>query len=648
MCGIAGIVDFREPIDADVLATMRDTLAHRGPDSAGIWLRHRSLSGPQVGLAHRRLAIVDCSPAGHQPMLDPSGQLVVSFNGEIYNYRELAAELTGRGHTFRTESDTEVLLAAYAEWGEVCVERFNGMWAFAIWDARRRRLFASRDRLGKKPFFYHWNGHQFIFGSEIKALLAHPAVACRTDDAALARYCATFALPAAGGSMFAGIAQLSAAHSLSLDDQAQLTLRRYWQLDPSREVRFRTDAEYVERFRELFDDAVRLRLRADVSVGSSLSGGLDSSLIVGTIAAQRRASQAGGAQRTFSARFPERPTFDEGHFIDQVVAHTGVSAATTIPRGDDLLANVRRLHLHQEEPFLSSSIFAQWQVMSLARSEETLVLLDGQGSDELLAGYAPHVAFHLADLIRGGHWLQAWREQRAISARQHACREHIADAEQRTQLLSWSFLFEKLLKRGRETISRRLHPQQLAMPSESSAATTHRGGNRLWRRLFDDLTSRSIPLLLRYVDRNSMAFGVEVRNPFLDYRLVEFAMGLPNEQKLRDGWSKYVLREAGRGVLPEGVRTRTDKVAFITPEDEWLRGPLRDWGREALFSPRMRSLPGFPAAKVERLWQQHQSGSHNLRQHLWPWLSLAEWLAMIDERALLASPRHTPSARLCA
>jgi asparagine synthase (glutamine-hydrolysing) len=631
MCGIVGIVDFCQPVDAATLIRMRETLVHRGPDDAGAWVENDQV--PHVGLAHRRLAILDRSAAGRQPLASADRRFVVVFNGEIYNYRELARELAGRGHSFQSQTDTEVLLAAFIEWGEACVERFNGMWALAIWDDREHRLFMSRDRLGKKPLFYHWNGSRLLFASEIKALAAHPSVTCTPDETQLARFGESFALPPAGRTMFAGIEQLPAAHSLSLDTRGQLTLKRYWQLDPENQIRLKNDGEYIERFRELFDDAVRIRLRADVPVGSSLSGGLDSSLIVGTIAKLRRTEQAAAGQHTFSARFPQQPLFDEGPYIDAVVAHNGVTPHTIVPQADDLVAQIRQLHWHQEEPFLSSSIFAQWEVMRRARHEQTIVLLDGQGSDELLGGYAPHLAFHLYDLARTGRWWRAWNEYRTVSRRQRALHAQFGGADQRAQMLSVGRVWSKL--------QQRLHAKS-SMPQSNTPSP--RGPNRLWQRLHADLTQTCLPLLLRYVDRNAMAHGVEVRNPFLDYRLIEFAMAIPNDLKIRDGWSKWILREVGKGVLPEQVRTRTDKVAFITPEDDWLRGPLKPWASNLLFGPRLRELANYPRQAVEQLWNEHQSGVAHHRQNLWPWLSLGEWLTMLDEQGLASGTSVTRAA----
>ncbi len=635
MCGIAGIVDFAQPVSPAVLTQMRDVLAHRGPDGAGLWLAPAGT--PSVGLAHRRLAILDRSAAGHQPMISADGQTVLIFNGEIYNYRELAVELLRLGHSLRGNSDTEVLLAAYEAWGPACLERFNGMWAFALWDQRRRQLFAARDRLGKKPFYYFWDGQRLVFASEMKALFQHPLIPCRPDAEAVDRYCRSFSLDGVEKTMFEHIEQLPPAHHLTLDDRGSLSVSRYWAINPAARIDLPSVGDYVARFRELFADAVKLRLRADVPVGSSLSGGLDSSLIVGVVADFRRRGLAATPQRTFSARFDDRPIFDEGPFIDSVVAHTGVEAHGTTPDPDELLAEIGRLHYHQEEPFLSSSIFAQWEVMRLARRQQTIVLLDGQGSDELLGGYLPYVGYHLCDLAARGAWRSAWHEYRRFSAQQQALAHRYGDVALRTGDLSLSKIFSKATRLLTARLTRGMH-------GERKSTSDVVGGDRLGRQLHADLTRDSIPMLLRYSDRNSMAFGVEVRNPFLDHRLVEFLMQVPGDLKIRDGWTKFLLRESAVGLMPEVVRRRTDKVGFITPEDEWLRGPLRSWAEGVLLGSRLRQLPGYPLERVKRQWHAHQSGRRHLRGQLWPWLSLHQWLDMTDRGVLSRGPAQARAA----
>lgn len=642
MCGIVGVIDFRSPIDHDRLVRMRDTLAHRGPDDAGIWIDETG--SPFVGLGHRRLAILDLSESGRQPMTSRDGRLLIIFNGEIYNYLELIPQLEAHGHRFRTGTDTEVLLAAYETWGPECCRRFNGAWAFAVWDKAERRLFASRDRFGKKPFYYYWDGRLFAFASEMKALFQHPAISCRPHTPSLENYCESFAVECGPQTMFEGIKRLEPAHQLLLDRDGRLSIEQYWQIDPDHTVRLATTEDYVGRFRELFADAVKVRLRSNVPVGSSLSGGLDSSLIVGSIADWRRQGVGEELQKTFSARYPQYSTVDEGPFINAVVQKTGVEAHFTLPSPDDLLAQLDALHYHQEEPFLSTSPFAQWQVMRCARRHDTTVLLDGQGADEILAGYSVHLGIHLLETISRGNAWRALREYRQFARRQAATARLYSDYGMRSHPVDARVLLKGGLRWLRQGSLRRYRGAETGADGIRPSFT---GRGKLFNRLYHDLTHDSIPVLLRYADRSSMAHAVEVRNPFLDYRLVEYVMAIPDELKIHDGWQKFILREAGSDLLPEIVRRRADKVGFATPEDEWLRGDLRTWAEGILFGRRLSGLEGYPLDKIRKQWQRHQSRRANLRAAFWPWISLHEWLSMLEAGRFVhdrPSRQRTPQA----
>ncbi|MGB9881060.1 MAG: asparagine synthase (glutamine-hydrolyzing), partial [Anaerolineae bacterium] len=353
-------------------------------------------------LGSRRLAIIDTTPGGHQPMLDQEGGLVIVHNGEIYNYIEIRAELERCGHRFRSNSDTEVLLAAYKEWGPDCLRHLNGMFAFAIWDERRQELFAARDRFGEKPFYYHHDPERafFIFASEIKALLGSGLISPKPNYKAIYRYLVHREIDVGSETVFEGIAALPPAHALSYSRaQGRLKIWRYWDLDPDAEIRLPHDAAYAERFLELLTDAVRLRLRSDVPVGSSLSGGLDSSTIVCLIAKKLR----GGIQKTFSARFHDR-RYDEGSYIQRVIEWTNVEGHAVYPDPARLPEEIEALTWHQEQPFFSTSIYAQWNVMRLAKEIGVTVLLDGQGGDETLAGYHIYFGPYFRELLLSLRW----------------------------------------------------------------------------------------------------------------------------------------------------------------------------------------------------------------------------------------------------
>ena len=623
MCGISGIIDWHSEVDPNILHNMRESMIHRGPDDAGLWIR---IKGPPfVGLAHRRLSIIDLSESARQPMHYDDGNLVVVFNGEIYNYIELRHELEKFGCRFTTNSDTEVLLAAFSEWGTDCLRRFNGMFAFAIWDERQESLFAARDRFGKKPFFYHYRNGCFHFASEMKALFRVPTINCRPDPVSLSSYADSFTIENGKQTMFEGISRLRPSEALLLSRNGNLRRWRYWKLEPNLPAGKYDLKRASEEFVELFTDSVRIRLRADVPVGSSLSGGLDSSAIVCTMARQIE-SAGGGNLKTFSARFPDTPAVDEGEYIDAVVRKAYVQAYQTSPAADDLKRLIRRVHYYQEEPFLSSSIFSQWEVMRLAHRENVTILLDGQGGDEILAGYIPYFLLYFLDLLLSARWHTLVLEVVPFLAMQYRAMRRYPNHSQRFYTLTPFSLANAWMARTRRRASKFISRPVFSQQNEEENPFK----DRLTRRLYRDLTLTSIPQLLRYADRNAMAFSREIRNPFLDYRLVEYLFSLPADLKIRHGWNKFLLRKALQGIIPNNVRTRFDKVGYATPESQWLRGPLRDWAESILFGDTLRELACYPILEVRRYWEGHQSGKHDNRWKLWPWLSLSIWLTMIQ------------------
>ena len=395
MCGIAGIVDFGREVDLRSAIAMAALLEHRGPDDAG------AFAEDGVALAHRRLAIIDLSRDGRQPMADPSGRCRLVYNGEVYNYRELRSELAAIGHRFRTQTDTEVIIAAYLEWGPACVERFNGMWAFALWDRLTGELFCSRDRFGIKPFYYRREGHRLVFASELKAFRADSAPLTPNPPAVRA-YLEHGLLDHTEETFFAGIMQLPPAHWMVFSKDG-LKLSRYWRLESQDAP---PDATNVVR--ELFLDAVRLQLRSDVPVGSALSGGIDSSAIVCAIDYLLRtesgsAASVGNRQRTFTAYFGD-PGLDERPYARAVIDRTRAAAHWISFTDNDLTSDLATIVEAHDEPFRSPSMVAGWYVMRAARESGVKVLLNGQGADELLAGYRSAFAFLFADLLRAGQF----------------------------------------------------------------------------------------------------------------------------------------------------------------------------------------------------------------------------------------------------
>jgi len=597
MCGIAGVVRTDGgAVDLATLAQMTARLRHRGPDDEGYLLGAfpdgaalpaagaetvlplrtdlpsvtAAAAGHHVslGFGFRRLSIIDCTPAGHQPMTDSSGMLWVIYNGEIYNYIELRKELETKGHRFRTRSDTEVLLAAYAEWGHACLDHFNGMWGFCLWDRRRGELFCARDRFGVKPFYYRHDGALFAFASEIKALLATYPATPAVNEAVAYDYLRSSLVEHIPETMIAGIEQLPAGHYLTLSSRGEARLRRYYDLRYETGRGNLDDAQVTRlstAYRELLTDAVRLRLRTDVPLGSCLSGGLDSSSIVCALSEILRGSNGGAQQRTITAAYDD-PVIDERRFADAVVAATGVHADYVFPSAEGLWNELTALTWHQDEPFGSTSIYAQWCVMRAARHGGVTVLLDGQGGDELLAGYLVYYTIFLKELLRRGRLL--------------ALREELLASK------TWSTrtpgrLFAKLLAVFYEPLLRRLPQRPRGIDLlDDDLAVRHRERHAHWQairsttdlahRLWADMTQFNLPQLLRYEDRNSMAFSIETRLPFLDYRLAEWSFAQPVNVKLHAGWTKYVARKGIVGLCPDMIVWRTDKIGFATPEARWM------------------------------------------------------------------------------
>ncbi len=588
MCGIVGI--FRldgGPIDVSSLVQATRIQRHRGPDDEGYLFGNTvretlvSCGGeetdPRLNLPNaelylgdefnfafgfRRLSIQDLSPAGHQPMSDSEGQVWIVFNGEIYNYLELRSELNGYGHRFLTGTDTEVILAAYRQWGTGCLQRFNGMWAFVLWDSKANSLFVARDRFGEKPLHYIYvPGKVFAFASEIKALWATGLVERRIHEQTLAYYRCYGEVDVDEQTFYENVYRLPQAHYLLINPDGAFDKRRYWDIDLRDQREGDTDEWYSEHFRELFFESVNLRLRSDVPVGSSLSGGLDSSSVVTVI--DRLLSQD-AVQKTFSARFDD-PVKDEGKWIKQVTAVTRVEPHFVWPDGEKMFEELANVFWHQDEPFRSTSIYAQWCVMRLAKQHAVTVLLDGQGADEMLAGYHHFFSVVANDLLKGLNvpaYLKWTKGYRGLHGRPLEGVLGFGGLIKQSLPGSVKKSVKWLLRRTTDAAS--IKPFLPTYPKEFAKVSALR------KMLWWHTTRKGLAELLRYADRNSMAHSREVRLPFLDHHLVEFAFKLPDRLLLRDGWTKWILRSAFKGTVPHPIAFRVDKLGYEPPEQSWL------------------------------------------------------------------------------
>jgi asparagine synthase (glutamine-hydrolysing) len=575
MCGIAGIISKSNQVQIQELKAMTDIIYHRGPDGDGHWINEIG----NVGFGHRRLSIIDLSNHASQPMHFGNGRFTITFNGEIYNYLELRQDLLQKGVTFYSNSDTEVLLALYAKKGADCLEYLDGMFAFAIWDELEKVLFCARDRFGEKPFHYAFtNDEKFVFGSEIKQLF-EVGISRKVNHKILYNF---FQNPHVlhdprnpEETFYQEVNRLEPAHYMIVTPDLNVVKKRYWDLNMDSENKEISLQDAADKFYELMLQSVKLRLRSDVPVGSSLSGGLDSSTIVCLI--DKLNYNQAIRQKTFSARFNNFER-DEGKFMQLVIDSTNVEPHFTFPDEQRFVSDFKKVCWHQEEPFSGPSVFAQWEVMKLAKQKNVTVLLDGQGADESLAGY--HYFFHtyLNELKRNQSSLYE-SELNAYRIRHNP--NYGLD-----QPIPWSeeqSLKDKLKDLIRP-IYRTFRPIKQEAPSGhvpdflSKEFTSqfesveklpeHTGG--LKEQLYVNNCVIGLNNLLRFADRNSMAFSREMRLPFLSHELVEFLFSLPNEYKIHDGWTKYVMRKAFDPILPNEITWRVDKIGYEPPQSRWM------------------------------------------------------------------------------
>jgi asparagine synthase (glutamine-hydrolysing) len=596
MCGLCGVVELGRPPAHENIDRMLDDLAHRGPDGRGVY------ADEGVCLGHLRLAIIDLSDAGLEPFASDDGRLQLVFNGEIYNYLELRDELRAKGHRFRSETDTEVLLAGYREWGPRCLERFNGMWAFAIWDAERQALFAARDRLGIKPLYYRVDGGRLTFASEPWVLGEG-----RANLPAVRDYVEQGYLDQGGETFFADVRRLPPAHSLTFDVNG-LRLARYWDVEPRE-----PPADAVEAVRETFLDAVRLQLRADVPVGTCLSGGIDSSSIAVGVAHHGHEHQ-----KTVTSYF-EDAGYDERPYAQAVVERIGADAHWVTFTTADLVENLPAIVRAQGEPFGSTSICAGWYVMRESKRAGLTVMLDGQGGDELFAGYRAYFGYRLSDLLRAGRISEAGAELRAFAqvngprwAAVALVNPHVPERV-------------RLAARARLRGTGSLAAQELHALPPANGGDGFAFPDRLRRQQQLLLSRRGLPELLRYEDRNSMAHSLEARVPVLDHRLVELAFSLPGDELIRRGETKSVLRRALADLLPSEVRERRDKLGFVTPESRFMRGELGDLAASVFASSSFRERGFVNAAAAVRRLERHRRGELDAGMELWRALNLELW-----------------------
>lgn len=610
MCGIAGICSNNRDIHSLWIKKMTDAIRHRGPNDEGYLFydfndNKHYLSGgvdtPEevykadlaytpkkqihdikdnfnVILGHRRLSIIDPSPSGHQPLCNDDGKIWIIFNGEIYNYIELREELKNKGYIFKTSCDTEVIVKAYEAWGIECLNKFNGMWSFVILDLRKNILFGARDRFGVKPFYYYKNDKYFAFASEIKAILTLPFISRSINEDSLIDYFSLNKDELQEESFFKGIFELQPSHFFVFDlDNSRLKIEKYYELNVTlRWESFRENQckKYISDIRELIFKAVSIRLRSDVPIGSCLSGGIDSSSIVCVINAlmnKQNIPVIGERQKVFTASYKEFE-LDETKWAQKVVDKTNTDWYKVYPTLSEFVEDLNDLIYTQDIPFLSTSIYAQYRVMKLAKDQGVKVLLDGQGGDELFTGYLGYYKTFFAEIIKNFDLKSFIRETKNL----HNSPTNLKNVSKGMLKVFLNNFFSNKVT-GYISFKNNIALNFLNKRSKSALFARFLQKYKwdylnLNEMLKNYMTGLNLKPLLRYEDRNSMRFSIESRTPFADdIDLIEYVFKVPSSYKINNGWSKYLLRESMKGILPNEIRNRVDKIGFATPETLWLR-----------------------------------------------------------------------------
>ncbi len=600
MCGIFGVLNFEEVnVKYDSLQAAVNIIRHRGPDDEGYALfntykktyeeKYGDTSALKKGthinsqssgifnlaLGFRRLSILDLSVNGHQPFFDNENNICIIFNGEIYNYIEIREELISKGYKFHTGTDTEVIMNSYIEWGEDCLAKFNGMWGMALYDIRKNVLFVTRDRFGVKPVYYYKDEKRFVFASELKAILEYfrtdSSFRKETNEEILYDYLIQSFADHTENTFIKNIKHLPPSHYIKIQN-SEFTLHKYFSIEINKEMGKYNEKKFNQlsiEFSELIHDSVKLRLRSDVAIGTCLSGGLDSSTIVSIINKfltgdkNVNRQQIGDRQKTFSAVYDDA-SIDERTHIEEILKNTNCDSHFVFPDKKDLnrndfVSDVDDFIYQLDEPIMSTSPFAMYNVMRLARQNNVTVLLDGQGGDETLGGYEIYFGFQYANLMNEGSYVQL-------------ASELMKNFRKGIEISARGFKYVRNLKnKNLKNPVSGYYNRSFLENTTGVKITGSRSKANLNERLYEDLIHNIIPLLLRYEDRNAMKFSIESRTPFLDYRLVKLLFETEGIYKIHNGWSKWILRNSMKNTVPEKILWRRDKKGFPTPERKWMK-----------------------------------------------------------------------------
>lgn len=666
MCGITGFITTNAQIKAHYIEAMNKQIRHRGPDDEGYYLVSaidevqivagadsarisdefgyaptklmESLKNDLVKLAfaHRRLSIVDLSPLGHQPLSIDNGDYWISYNGEVYNHLELREELEGAGYKFISHSDTEVILVAYQRWGIECLTKFNGMFAFLIHDRLKNQVFIARDRFGVKPLYYYQTHDGIYFASEIKQFTVTPNWQAKLNHQRAYDFLVHGLTDHTSETMFDKVYQLRGGEYSLIDlnnltklDVEGLFIERWYDL-PKHEYKH-DFSRAANDFKNIFQDAVKLRLRADVDVGSCLSGGLDSSAIVSVMAKELAAQNKLHHLKTFSAASKQKE-FDESEFIEEVVKQTNAESFYCYPELEELFKLVEMISWHQDEPFGSTSIFAQWEVFALAKQQGLKVMLDGQGADEQLAGYQGlYFQIYLNELLHKGRLfsfigeLIQFKKKHAIVIKQFVLKSLLSLFPNKLKLKLGKLLGKMQYDEGW------INKGQLHYVAKDPFIGTGVNKASVKNTIRSQICYSNLPMLLHFEDRDSMAHSIESRVPFLDYRLVELIFSMPTEYKIKNGITKRVLRDGLAGVLPELIRTRMSKLGFATPEEVWVREHA-DFFKEQLVQSLVYCDDLLNKEKVLAIFDEIIAKERQFDFWLWRVISFGLWMKLFKVR----------------
>lgn len=604
MCGICGKINFSDTeVSQRELKAMADKIRHRGPDDDGYF------NEKNVGMAFLRLSIIDLSIAGHQPKFSDDERYVLTFNGEIYNYIELRDELKHK-YSFKTQTDSEVLLTSYIEWGEACLDHFNGMFAFIIYDRIEKKIFGARDRFGVKPFYYFFSEDKFIYSSEIPAILEVLDKKPQPDDSAIFDYLVFNRTDQTEKTFFKEIKKLQHGCKFNLDLKGNFKISKWYDL--REKVKNTEPLKDAKEYKELFSSSIGLRLRSDVPVGVCLSGGLDSSSIVSTLLHDYNKNDV----QTFSAVYGKGKTGDESKFID-IYRPVLKNMHFITPDADTLFNDKETYTRAHGEPTPTTAPYAQFKVMELAKGK-VVVTLDGQGADEQLAGYHYFFGFYFKDLLKKFRMIRLMSETQS----------YLANHRSLYGLKTFAYFLLPASSKTSLRVNEKgyIHPDFFESNSGGNSIAGDLYGSASLNDALHDHFEYKLEHLLKWEDRNSMWFSLESRVPFLDYRLVEKTLSVHSDMIINKGTTKHLLREAMKGILPEEIRNRKDKIGFMTPEEEWFRtDKFKKYITDTINSSSFKNRGYFDSPEVKKRYEKHLNGEINISKEIWKWINLEMW-----------------------